>query len=521
MKPTMIFLINSIDLIRGGLTKASLKQASLFAELGYETIMLTFNFNPNYPVIRKKLLELGKIHEDVVILNMFEDLEGNNNPDVETLYKKASLDRLAEGFPYDKRKGYNAYRVYDNGLYKKYISLDENGSLKFIDYFNENRYRTKREEYDPWGKLKKVSYMDLELNRVRQTIYYDNSGKAYLTQWFDPKQSKLQRTILFNKNNDVKAYVSDNIGYKVDWILKTVNGLNNDRFVIVSDTRSTDEVIINVNHPNVAKIWRLHSSHLDRPFTKDANITRKVRVGIENLKEFDVALFLTEEQRSDIEKRFEKQTEYCVVPHYHENKDTFLSRTLNSLSLNKNIRDQSLAVVVSRLSTLKRIDHVIKAFRMVVDELPTVKLEIWGTGDQAEHLEQLVSELNLKSNVYLKGYTHSPDEVYQKGLFSVVTSKQEGFSLSVLESMYNHTPVVSYNIKYGPTDLILNDKSGYLVDNGSVEQLSEKMIKMFKNPKQTLKMGVEANKHVNKFFNKNVYKKRWIEAIDIACQKFN
>lgn len=54
MKPTMLFLINSIDIERGGLTRASLKQASFFAEMGYETKMITFNFNPNYPKIDRK-----------------------------------------------------------------------------------------------------------------------------------------------------------------------------------------------------------------------------------------------------------------------------------------------------------------------------------------------------------------------------------------------------------------------------------------------------------------------------------
>lgn len=521
MKPTMIFLINSIDLIRGGLTKASLKQASFFAEMGYETLMLTFNFNPNYPVIRKKLLDLGKIHEDVTILNFFEDLGGDNTAPCDILYKKASFSNLTEGLPYDKRKGYNAYRVYDNGLYKKYISLDENDSLDFIDYFNENRYRTKREEFDPWGNLKKVSFMDLQLNKVRQAVYYNHNKQAYCSQWFNPSTGKLQRTIIFGDDNKIQSYVNDELSFKVDWVKRIVDRCDNDRNIVVSDTRSTDEVLINTDHPKIAKVWRLHSSHLDRPFTKDADITKKVKKGIEHLKAFDVALFLTEEQRNDIEERFNYQTEYCVVPHYHETDLGFFTKTLNNIIGKKNVCEENLAVVVTRLSTLKRVDHIIRAFRIVVDELPSMKLEIWGTGDEYDNLQKLITELNLKDNVALKGYTQSPDTVYQRGLFSILTSKQEGFSLSVLESMYNCTPVVSYNIKYGPTDLILHDRAGYIVDDGNIEKLAEKMIYMFNNPKQTIKMGNAANKHINQFYNRNIYKQKWLDAIEVACRKFD
>src|SRR5699024_9265274 len=185
MKPTIFFLINSIDLIRGGLTRASLKQASFFAELGYETYMLTFNFNPRYPIIRQKLLEMNKIHFDefcsfqkllemnkihqnVIIRNMYEELEGYEKPiTCKTPTKKASHTELSEGLTMEKRPDHNAYRVFKNGLYIKYISLNNDGSLQFIDYFDENRYRTKRETYDPWGNLKKIAYMDLPLNKPR------------------------------------------------------------------------------------------------------------------------------------------------------------------------------------------------------------------------------------------------------------------------------------------------------------------------------------------------------------------
>ncbi|MBP1950587.1 glycosyltransferase [Virgibacillus litoralis] len=509
MKPTMFFLINSIDILRGGLTRASLKQASFFAEMGYETYMLTFNFNPKYPIIRDKLLEMNKVHKNVTILNMYEELEGYDEPLTLTIpSKKASLTELSNGMSIDKRHKRNAYRVYNNGLYVKYISLNEDNSLDFIDYFDENRYRTKREVYDPWGNLKKVAFMNLLLNKPNQLIYYDNEGRAYFSQWNDPESEIIQRVNIFNKNSSIThTYANDNVTHKLDWLTKTINKLGGERSVVISDTRSTDEVLIKLDHPKAAKVWRLHSSHLDSPFTVDANITPAVKPALDNLETFDAAVFLTEEQKNDVTKRLGEKSNLMVIPHYHEES----TKTIKS-----NNEDNKLGVVISRLSSLKRLDHTINAFKYVVDEIPDARLEIWGTGNQESSLKKLIKELNLKENVYLKGYTHNPDEIYQKALFSVMTSKKEGFALSVLESMYNKAPVISYEIKYGPTDMIVDNENGYIIENENIEELANKMIYMFKNPDKSREMGEKSRNYIDKHFNKNIYKQKWLDVIDAA-----
>lgn len=516
MKPTIYFLMNSIELERGGLTRASLKQASFFAELGYDTYMLTFNFNPKYPRIRKKLLEMNKVHKDVTILNMYEELEGNKEPLLNDKHsKKVSLKEVTEGEAFDKREGHNAYRIYDNGLYTKYIALNKDDSLDFIDYFNENRYRTKRETYDLWGNIKKITYMDLPLNKPRQIIYHDNDGRAYLTQWNNPSNDKVQRLLLFNPDSSVKnTFVNDGVTHKVDWLTEVVNRTANDKCVVVSDTRSTDEVLINFEHPKAATIWRLHSSHLDAPFEVESPITKAVKNGMDNIEKFNAAVFLTEEQRKDVISKIGHKSPYQVIPHYHENNSTNMIKRL----VTKNKKDTKLGVVVSRLSTLKRIDHIIKAFQITVTKVSDAKLEIWGTGDQLETLEKLIVDLKLEKNVFMKGYTHTPDDIYQKGIFSALTSKKEGFALSVMESMYNKTSVISYDIKYGPNDMIVNDQNGFIVENGNIKALAEKMTYMFENPDRAIQLGENANKYIEDHFSKDIYKEKWLEVVDFALK---
>src|SRR5699024_12462293 len=67
-----LFLINSLDVGRGGLTKACIQQANMSAELGYKTTILTFNYNSDYDIITKKLFQYYSINRDVEIRNMYD-----------------------------------------------------------------------------------------------------------------------------------------------------------------------------------------------------------------------------------------------------------------------------------------------------------------------------------------------------------------------------------------------------------------------------------------------------------------
>src|SRR5699024_7455999 len=120
-------------------------------------------------------------------------------------------------------------------------------------------------------------------------------------------------------------------------------------------------VLIGFNHPLAAKVWRLHSNHVTVPYEVDSDISEAVKPGFNHITEFDVAIFLTDEQKQDIIQRTNlKDNRFKVVPHYHETQKSLIK------SLFQRVKpDEKLAVVVSRLSTLKRADHIIEAFKIV------------------------------------------------------------------------------------------------------------------------------------------------------------
>lgn len=507
MKPTIFLLMNSLDIQRGGLTKASLKQAATFTELGYDTHMVTFNFNPKYPLILNELQKMGRLHKNVNVHNLYNDLSNFN-----VFMTKYSSPKVVDpvqmlaGKSFDKRKGHNAFRIYNNGVYTEYISINKKyNHIEFIDYFNENRHRITRETFDLQGDLCRTSHMDMQFNKPRQIVHYNKAGKAYLTQWNNPKTNKPIRTIIFGRDGSVKKVFVKNskLELNVFWLNDLINKIATEKAIVISDTRSTDETLVNLKNKKAKKVWRLHSSFLGAPYTLDADISNPVKIGLKNINKFDAAIVLTDEQKNDMINRFGDLPNLHVIPHFHKTS----KKTIPSFFQKK---DKKCAIVVSRLSTLKRIDHVIRAFKIVNEALPDVYLEIYGIGNEHDNLKKLIEKLKLTDTIKLHGYIKNPDKAYRHSLFSILTSKQEGFALSILESMSNRTPVVSYDVKYGPNDMIIHNETGKIVKNGNIEQLAEEMIHLFNHPNETIKLGINAHDHVNKTFNEKTYRKKWI-----------
>ncbi|MCY8485436.1 glycosyltransferase [Bacillus atrophaeus] len=166
---------------------------------------------------------------------------------------------------------------------------------------------------------------------------------------------------------------------------------------------------------------------------------------------------------------------------------------------------------MSRYHKEKGLEEAINAFRKVVDVIPDARYEIYGVGEHEKYFQELIEELNLTKNIELKGFTDNKIEVYQKAACSILTSKSEGFGLTILESLAAGTPVTSYDIKYGPKDMIQDEKNGFLVKDQN--ELSDKIIKVMTEEKTRIRLS-KNTKSIFKGFSHKVYQKAWYKLLD-------
>lgn len=483
-------LINSLELKRGGLTKANLQQASMFSELGYETCILTFNYNSDYKNIIEDIYDVYEVNKKVEIINMYDYFRNEDQIDPKF---KSYKNLINDDSIIEKNDSKDIVKIYENGLYKKNISYRNDESIKKIDYFNNANYRSKVEFYAPEGYIGKISYMDYNLNRPRQMTFYNSIGSCYLRKTVNPENGLATKVDLIKKGQIVHSFRSDRQlkSYFVEQIVR-----NNEDSVIISDARNTDEILVNTKGKGINKYIRLHSNHLDT----NGNLDKTVKYSIENIKHIDSLIVLTKQQKEDIVNRFGHFEKVKVIPHG--------IKTFPLLELHNKLNRDKI-VVISRLVGLKQINHIIEAIKLIKNKVPKLTLEIYGNGKELENLKKLVATYKLEKNILFQGYTNNPIEVYKNSLFSLTTSKREGFSLGILESMSCGTPVISYNFKYGPDEIINNNENGLLVKMGDIDDLSKKILYLYSNPNKLESMSQKAREKTENCFSIGKIQNEW------------
>ena len=134
------------------------------------------------------------------------------------------------------------------------------------------------------------------------------------------------------------------------------------------------------------------------------------------------------------------------------------------INLSKNqwkLEDSSLYFdfcTVGRLVHQKGFWNLIKSFYLFNKIHKNSRLFIIGKGNDESKLNNLISSLNLESNVYLLGEMDNPFKAISKCDVYVLSSLFEGFPNALVEAMICGLPVIASNCQSGPKE-ILDDVS--------------------------------------------------------------
>lgn len=495
-----LFFVWKLDDDFGGLTKAMLQRAKLFSEYNQDLKIkiFTFGFNPNFEYTSALVRDQYKLNNNVQILNIYDFLQQKHTS--EQLMIGENYHIADDCFSIEKVKNKAAYRYYKNGLYVMYKSFEtKNGKLKFIDFFNENRYRIRREEFDVNGVLRKKTYFDYFTNKPKQELYYSNNNLCYLSKWYklENEQNKIDRIVLFDKDDEITNIFNSIHEFRLHWTKKMIN-TSNKNFAIC-DARPIDNIVLSLEEQNIYKIFVTHSIHLRPPFDYDSELRSGNRAVINNIRKPDAIVFLTKAQKLDVIKRCGDTNNLYVIPHSYN--DAVVQPNFKEKDLNK-------VVLLARYHKEKQVDHAIKAFSEVVKKIPDAKMELYGFGVEETNFKIMIKELNLEHNVFVSGITNTPAKVFRENGISLLTSKYEGFGLVILESLANGTPVIAYNIKYGPDDMIIHDHNGLLVEPNNINQLSKAIIKLLSNKQHLKEMSLNAANSIGSFYPE-AFLKNW------------
>ena len=489
-----VFAVGAIPRNYGGRTASILTKTKLFSDAGVRSEILTMNYSAELEDVTEQLRERGVLGDLVTVVNLHEILAGGDDGGAEPVVYPVDVD----GLVWEKESAQPVYRYYAGGVYQMFRRYDRHGRLLIEDRFNPNRGRTRRDEFTPNGRIRRTTFFDLHFNRPRQEVYFRSDGTPYMNRWLvvNPTDLSLEveRVTIFDEAGAVTRVMRSYDEVVREYLDRVVG---DDHVFLTIESRASDKETLPWRRPNVKQVYVLHNPHIRAPFTDPSLLRPIYRPLLEARQQVAATVFLTEAQRADAEAVYGRTPSWKVIPHP--------ARPTTDAGVT---RDPKLAVMLARLDQQKQLNHAIRAFVHVVARVPDARLEIWGQGTERKALADLITELGLQKSVKLMGYTRSPDEVYQRAAVTLVTSKYEGFGLVILESLINGCPVVSYDLSYGPSDILTHDVNGYLIPAGGIKRLAAKVADILEDPGLQARLSA-GTAGVRDTFSTDVFLARW------------
>ncbi len=179
--------------------------------------------------------------------------------------------------------------------------------------------------------------------------------------------------------------------------------------------------------------------------------------------------------------------------------------SLISSQINESIKKPlDYILAVGRFTKLKQFEELIVAYSRTKLPKQRIGLFLIGQGKLKPDLELRVKELNIEHLVYLIPFQENPYKYMHNAKFLVLCSKREGFPNVLVESLACQTPVVSFDCKTGPSEIITHEQNGLLVEDQNFQALENAMNRMIEDDKLYSNCKLNAVKSVERFDMKNV-----------------
>lgn len=168
--------------------------------------------------------------------------------------------------------------------------------------------------------------------------------------------------------------------------------------------------------------------------------------------------------------------------------------------------NQKLVIAVGRLDTQKGFDLLIKSWVLVNKKNPDWRLKIVGDGREKENLLKLIAKHGLEQKILLEPSTNNVFLKFSEASLFVLSSRYEGFCLVMIEAMFAGLPVIAFDCKTGPKE-VLSMGGGFLVAPEDFDGLAEMINYYIDSPQIWKKLSSEAM-HISKKFSLIDYKNK-------------
>ncbi len=159
---------------------------------------------------------------------------------------------------------------------------------------------------------------------------------------------------------------------------------------------------------------------------------------------------------------------------------------------------------LGRIIKEKGVLDLIKIFKLL--NIKNKKLIFIGDVDKSGFSREINKSIFNYPNIIFLGHIKDPEDLYNLADLFILPSYTEGMPTTLMEAIKHKVPTLSYKIP-GVNDVIKDNINGCSVNCGEINQMINKIYKIYKNKNFRLNLIKNSNKTLIKFDRKNIIDK--------------
>lgn len=210
-------------------------------------------------------------------------------------------------------------------------------------------------------------------------------------------------------------------------------------------------------------------------------------------KKLDSVVLLTERDR----KKYSFLRNTCVIP----NSLSFVPSEISELN-------EKRIISLGRFTFQKGYDILIDSINIIKDYVKDWIVELYGDGEDKFMLQKKIDDYGLNDIIKLKQPTTDVESVFYSSSIFLSSSRFEGLPMVLIESQSCGVPAVVFDCPCGPSEIVVDNKTGFVVDLYDKELYAKRILELINDESLRKEYGKNAYLESKRFSTENV-KNKW------------